>query len=103
MPFPVDRDRYSPLGCPPTDPASLGSDPQRQRGQESGSASISFRVDPNSLMTGRRMILRACQAGATPMSQATLRNDQEHDPKNHSYADMIRIPGGTFRMGSDQH
>jgi sulfatase modifying factor 1 len=37
------------------------------------------------------------------MAQATLRSDQDHDPKNHSYADMIRISGGTFRMGSDQH
>jgi formylglycine-generating enzyme required for sulfatase activity len=37
------------------------------------------------------------------MSQATLRHDQDPEPKDHSYAGMIRIPGGTFRMGSDKH
>jgi formylglycine-generating enzyme len=36
------------------------------------------------------------------MSQATLRYDRDHDPKDHSYADMLRIPGGTFRMGSER-
>src|SRR5215207_4851970 len=37
------------------------------------------------------------------MSQATLRHDQDPEPKDHSYTGMIRIPGGTFRMGSDKH
>jgi formylglycine-generating enzyme required for sulfatase activity len=37
------------------------------------------------------------------MSQATLRHDLDHDSRDHSDADMIRIPGGTFRMGSDRH
>jgi formylglycine-generating enzyme len=37
------------------------------------------------------------------MSQATLRYQRSQEPKTHSYADMIRITGGTFRMGSDRH
>jgi formylglycine-generating enzyme len=37
------------------------------------------------------------------MSQATLLHDQDHDPKDRPHADMSRIPGGTFRMGSDRH
>jgi formylglycine-generating enzyme len=37
------------------------------------------------------------------MSQATLRYRRSQEPKTHSYADMIRITGGTFRMGSDRH
>ncbi len=37
------------------------------------------------------------------MSQATLRHHHGHGQTEPSYADMIRIPGGTFRMGSDRH
>src|SRR5688572_5239084 len=68
-----------------------------------GSASTSFRVDPNSPITGGWMILRACQEGSSPMSQATLHRRHSHEQTDHSVADMIQIPGSTFRMGSDQH
>ena len=37
------------------------------------------------------------------MLQATLRHHQSQERTEHSYADVIRIPGGTFRMGSDRH
>jgi formylglycine-generating enzyme len=37
------------------------------------------------------------------MSQATLRHQHSQEPTDHSDADMIRIPDGTFRMGSDRH
>jgi formylglycine-generating enzyme len=37
------------------------------------------------------------------MSQATLQHDHAHGLADPSYADMISVPGGTFRMGSDQH
>jgi sulfatase modifying factor 1 len=37
------------------------------------------------------------------MSQARLRYDQDHELKDHSDTNMIRIPGDTFRMGSDRH
>jgi formylglycine-generating enzyme len=37
------------------------------------------------------------------MSQATLRHQHSQEPKTHSDTDMIPIPGGTFRMGSDTH
>ena len=37
------------------------------------------------------------------MSQAALRHHHAHRLSGPSYVDMIRIPGGTFRMGSDQH
>ncbi|MET0531776.1 MAG: SUMF1/EgtB/PvdO family nonheme iron enzyme, partial [Microvirga sp.] len=28
---------------------------------------------------------------------------RDHHPADGSHADMIRLPGGTFRMGSDRH
>ncbi|MET0743382.1 MAG: SUMF1/EgtB/PvdO family nonheme iron enzyme [Microvirga sp.] len=34
------------------------------------------------------------------MSQAALRHDQDHGPKERSHADLLRIPGSTFRMES---
>jgi formylglycine-generating enzyme len=37
------------------------------------------------------------------MSQATLRHRQSQERTEQSYADMISVPGGTFRMGSDRH
>jgi formylglycine-generating enzyme required for sulfatase activity len=37
------------------------------------------------------------------MPQATLHCRHSHEQTGHSVADMIRVPGGTFRMGSDQH
>ena len=37
------------------------------------------------------------------MSQATLQHHHAHELADPSYADMILVPGGTFRMGSDQH
>ena len=37
------------------------------------------------------------------MSQVTLRHQHSQEPMDHSYAEMIRISGGTFRMGSDRH
>ncbi len=37
------------------------------------------------------------------MPQATLRHRQSHGQTDHPDADMIRIPGGTFRMGSNRH
>jgi formylglycine-generating enzyme required for sulfatase activity len=37
------------------------------------------------------------------MSQAAFRYDQDQDPKDHPDTNMIRIAGGTFRMGSDRH
>ena len=37
------------------------------------------------------------------MSQATLRYNQDYYAKDRSYADMVFVPCGTFRMGSDRH
>lgn len=37
------------------------------------------------------------------MSPAILQHDQAHGFADPSYADMIFVPGGTFRLGSDRH
>jgi formylglycine-generating enzyme len=37
------------------------------------------------------------------MLQVDSKQRLDDQPSGHSYADMIRIPGGTFRMGSDRH
>ncbi|QRM36178.1 formylglycine-generating enzyme family protein (plasmid) [Microvirga sp. VF16] len=37
------------------------------------------------------------------MVQVELRHHRGHAPKDHSSDDMLRIAGGTFRMGSDRH
>jgi formylglycine-generating enzyme len=37
------------------------------------------------------------------MPQATLHRRHSHGQTDHSVADMIQIPSGTFRMGSDRH
>src|SRR3712207_1946444 len=71
--------------------------------QKSGSASIDFRIDPDSLMTRRWTILRLARTGATPMSQAILQHDHAHGLADPSYAEMNSAPGAPFRLGSDRH
>src|ERR1700744_1260148 len=42
-------------------------------------------------------------AGQALQSPSQSQSDRDVDPAAASHADMVWIPGGTFRMGSDRH